>query len=161
MLIATIALALASNTFGPANTMPPSTSCYIHGHPPYSEFDAVSPELHWSGAPQNTQSYALLMVDTDYQSRLHWLVYDVPAGAQSLPEGAALVNPPRTGTGTEPRRYMGACPPHGQTHHYAITLFALDVPKLPGWPAGTPAFMRMINGHVLARGVLTGVFTAP
>lgn len=162
MLLAVLTLSLASNTFQPMNVMPPSTSCYISGHPPYIEANAVSPELHWSGASPQTQSYALVMIDRDYRARLHWLVYDIPATTQSLPAGVVLAPPYRTGPmGTAAFRYMGACPPHGQTHHYVFSLYALDVAKLRGWPGNTMMLMRAMSGHILNRAYLTGVFQAP
>ena len=49
----------------------------------------ISPELHWSGAYSSTKSYALVVYDTEAPTGpfYHWLVYNIPRGTYSLPEG--------------------------------------------------------------------------
>src|SRR5919201_4379737 len=49
----------------------------------------VSPSLTWSDAPPRTASYALIVDDPDAPGGnfVHWVLYDVPAGTTSLPEG--------------------------------------------------------------------------
>lgn len=53
----------------------------------------VSPPLSWSGAPDSTVSFVLLMHDLDaasgdgFGTALHWLVWGIPGTMMSLPEG--------------------------------------------------------------------------
>lgn len=53
----------------------------------------VSPPLSWSGAPDSTVSYVLMMRDIDAVSGdgtvdvLHWMVWGIPGTMLSLPEG--------------------------------------------------------------------------
>jgi len=53
----------------------------------------VSPPLSWSGAPDSTASFVLLMHDIDAVSGdgtadvLHWMVWGIPGAMLSLPEG--------------------------------------------------------------------------
>jgi phosphatidylethanolamine-binding protein (PEBP) family uncharacterized protein len=53
----------------------------------------VSPPLSWSGAPDSTVSFVLLMHDVDaasgdgFGTALHWLVWGIPGWMNSLPEG--------------------------------------------------------------------------
>jgi Raf kinase inhibitor-like YbhB/YbcL family protein len=53
----------------------------------------VSPPLSWSGAPDSTVSFVLLMHDVDaasgdgFGTALHWLVWGIPGTMLSLPEG--------------------------------------------------------------------------
>ncbi len=53
----------------------------------------VSPPLSWSGAPDSTASFVLLMHDIDAVSGdgtadvLHWMVWGIPGTMLSLPEG--------------------------------------------------------------------------
>ena len=90
----------------------------------------VSPELNWSEAPANTQSYALIMDDPDAPGGTftHWVLFDIPADTVRLTEGATAIgvdgknNVDRTG-------YFGPCPPSG-IHRYYFRLYALDVPSL-------------------------------
>ena len=49
----------------------------------------LSPELSWSGAPEGTKSFALMVHDPDANTGgagiWHWVVINIPATTQSLP----------------------------------------------------------------------------
>lgn len=53
------------------------------------EGHALSPVLRWSGAPEGTRSYVLILDDPDALAGLwvHWVLFDIPAGAHELPAG--------------------------------------------------------------------------
>jgi Raf kinase inhibitor-like YbhB/YbcL family protein len=121
----------------------------------------VSPELAWSGAPEGTRSYAVMVFDPDAPTGSgfwHWIAWDIPAGTTSLPTGATLpsgaVNGINDGGGVG---YTGPCPPAGDiTHHYQFTVVALDVPSLQQ-PADTHAAAVgfVIGGHAIGSASLT------
>jgi phosphatidylethanolamine-binding protein (PEBP) family uncharacterized protein len=48
---------------------------------------SVSPPLSWSGAPSGTRSFVLVCLDPDANNFVHWVMYDIPASVNSLPEG--------------------------------------------------------------------------
>src|SRR5262249_59019755 len=57
---------------------------------------APSPELKWSQVPAGTQSFVLLMHDSEpvlnkgsKMDITHWLVWNIPGTSTGLPEGAA------------------------------------------------------------------------
>ncbi len=124
-----------------------------------------SPALAWSGIPPATRSFALLMHDPDAPGGdfIHWVVYNLPARSDSLPQGAPA-RQSLAGGGTQGRNdfgatgYGGPCPPPGNPHRYVFTLYALDSP--PDLPPGlTAARLRAaIQGHILDQATLSGLF---
>lgn len=125
----------------------------------------VSPPLRWSGAPEGVRSFALIADDPDAPAGtwVHWVLYDLPAGASELPEGV----PPAesvAGGGRQGRNdfgrlgYGGPCPPRGRPHRYFFKLYALDT-ELDLPPRATKqAVERAMRGHILAEGQLMGTY---
>ncbi|MCF8481143.1 MAG: YbhB/YbcL family Raf kinase inhibitor-like protein [Rhodospirillum sp.] len=129
----------------------------------------VSPALSWTGAPEGTKSFALLVHDPDAPTGgagwWHWTVFDIPADVTGLPEGVG-----KTGTLPEGARegrtdfgstgYGGACPPEGDSpHRYNFTLHALDVTGLPVETDGPAAMVGyMINAHTLDKVTLSATY---
>jgi Raf kinase inhibitor-like YbhB/YbcL family protein len=115
--------------------------------------------LSWHGAPKGTRSYAVTMFDPDAPTGAgfwHWLTWDIPATdatlGSSLPAGAVAGTDDAGQTG-----YLGPCPPSGDiTHHYRITVYALDTPSLD-LPAATPATVTTftMSSHVIGYATLT------
>ncbi len=101
--------------------------------------DNLSPALEWKNPPAGTKSFAVTVFDPDAPSGSgwwHWVVYDIPATATSLPAGAGVKEPLPAGAKQGrndfgERNYGGACPPEGdRPHHYVFTVHALKVSKL-------------------------------
>ncbi|PKQ30414.1 MAG: YbhB/YbcL family Raf kinase inhibitor-like protein [Actinobacteria bacterium HGW-Actinobacteria-10] len=123
------------------------------------KFGNVSPQLSWSGAPPETRSYALLMVDTHPVARgfVHWMVVDTDSATTSLPEGASGSQMP-TGA-REARPYMGPFPPSG-THDYEFTVYALDADSVAvGDADSAESFAAAVRPHALDTGTFVGTFT--
>jgi conserved hypothetical protein TIGR00481 len=105
----------------------------------YASTDAggqnVSPPLSWSGAPSGTRSFVLVCLDPDANNFVHWVMYDIPASVNSLPEGvppqATLPNGAKQGENDmDTIGYFGPEPPPGELHRYVFTLYALAVDSL-------------------------------
>jgi Raf kinase inhibitor-like YbhB/YbcL family protein len=47
-----------------------------------------SPKLSWTGGPAETKSFAVVLFDTGFDM-LHWVLWDIPATVNELPEGLA------------------------------------------------------------------------
>ena len=132
------------------------------------EGENVSPPLRWEGAPPGVESWALVVEDPDAPAKTwaHWLLYDLPAGTRGLEEGvppaAELENGARHGrTDFGGPGYGGPSPPPGAPHRYVFRLYALD--RVLGAPPGLTRsrLFDEMQGHVLARGQLTGTYARP
>ncbi|MFD4502393.1 YbhB/YbcL family Raf kinase inhibitor-like protein [Streptomyces sp. NPDC058457] len=115
--------------------------------------------LSWHGAPKDTRSYAVTMFDPDAPTGSglwHWLTWDIPASDSEL--GSALPAGAVSGTNDAGQTgYLGPCPPVGDiTHHYRITVYALDTPSLQ-LPAATPAAITRftMSTHVIGTATIT------
>lgn len=132
------------------------------------EGEDVSPGLRWSGAPQGTKSFALIVDDPDapdprapQRTWVHWVLYDIPADATALSDDQANQGLPagtREGLNDWKRTgYGGPCPPIGR-HRYFHKLYALDT-VLPDLRRPTKAqLLDAMKGHVLAEAQLVGTY---
>lgn len=122
----------------------------------------VSPPLSWSGAPDETQAYALLVTDTDARNYVHWAVTDIPSDTTSLAEGASGTDIGGTeGVGTGGQvGWAGPCPPSGE-HQYVFTVYALDARVgLEGTPDAA-TIRSALEHRVLSQGQLTAKYGRP
>jgi Raf kinase inhibitor-like YbhB/YbcL family protein len=134
-----------------------------------------SPALEWKNPPAGTKSFALLVHDPDAPTGgsgfWHWIVYNIPADATSLPEGAgdaAGASLPKGSvqgnTDMGKPGYLGPCPPPGSPkHHYNFVLYPLKVDKLEIPPGATAAYVGFnANANVIGKPAkLTGVYARP
>jgi Raf kinase inhibitor-like YbhB/YbcL family protein len=101
----------------------------------------LSPEIAWSGAPAETKSFALAVLDSDAPKEggfYHWMIVNIPVSAHSLPAGTGNLDKRRAPAGSvqlkndygEPG-YGGPCPPGHELHHYHFLLYALKTEHLP------------------------------
>jgi hypothetical protein len=132
----------------------------------------ISPALSWSGAPGATKSFAVSIYDPDAPTGSgfwHWVVFNIPASTISLPKNAGDPKKKLMPKGAIQSRtdygvdgYGGPCPPPGdKPHHYQITVFAVDVDKLPDAKDhnGSAAVVGFdLHFHTLAKGTLTGLY---
>jgi Raf kinase inhibitor-like YbhB/YbcL family protein len=135
--------------------------------------DEISPPFTWSAAPEGTVSFVLIAHDADAaigngtDDILHWMLWNIPAGARGLSEGRPQGNQLADGT-----RQISASGPYyrgpgaaaaGPPHHYVFELYALDamidVPAVGASPPQTrAAVMAAMAGHVRGKGVYLGLF---
>jgi Raf kinase inhibitor-like YbhB/YbcL family protein len=135
----------------------------------------ASPALSWSGVPDSTRSFVLIVHDADapmgdgLDDLLHWMVWNIPATATSLPRGVAQGAMPdgmRQISVSGPYYRGPAAPSTGPAHHYVFELYALDIPlnvAATGMaPAATrEAVMRAMAQHIRGKGVLVGTYRRP
>ncbi len=130
----------------------------------------ISPQLSWSGMPDETAGFAVTMYDPDAPTASgfwHWAVCNIPVtvtsldagagseGGQGLPSGALTLKNDGGFAG-----FMGASPPPGHgPHRYMVMVHAVDVPDL-GLPETASAASLGFNlfSHTLGRARITGIF---
>jgi Raf kinase inhibitor-like YbhB/YbcL family protein len=125
----------------------------------------VSPALSWSGAPQNTKSFAVTLFDPDAPTGhgfWHWTVFNLPASTTELAAGTGNRSP---GTAIQAKNdwgttgYGGPCPPSGSTHRYVLTVWALNVEHLQSQADTPPAKVAAeLRTHTLGTAQLTARF---
>ena len=124
----------------------------------------VSIPLQWSGAPEGTKSFALVIVDQHpiAQKWVHWMVINIPPSATSLTESASGKSMPSGAVELQntfgATGYGGPQPPRGTgPHAYVVTLYALKIDKLELRPnAGLADFQNAIKGKVIGEASITG-----
>ena len=129
----------------------------------------VSPPLRWEGVPDEARSLAVTCYDPDAPTTVgfcHWVLFDLDPSTTSLEAGAGASGKNPSGsvlgfTDWGESQYGGMAPPQGdEPHHYQFTVWALDVPSLEVDETTTYAkFNFLTNGHVLAKGTLTGLYS--
>jgi len=120
----------------------------------------ISPPLAWSGAPDGTKSFALIMFDPEGRAPAgvsHMVTYGIPANLKGFAEGELSRESDKFigGKSTmEKNVYWGpGTPPNTDWHHYTFILMATDLD--PKDPALKPGLTReelaaALQGHVKA-----------
>ncbi len=124
----------------------------------------ISPALAWNDPPAGTQSFALVVDDPDAPNGdwVHWILFNIPAQARSLPQAAPtdaqLSDGSLNGTTSFGKPgYGGPCPPSG-THHYIFTLYALDIRLDLKSNANKNDLLGALRTHILGHAELTGIY---
>ncbi len=128
-----------------------------------------SPQLSWSGFPEETRSFAVTVFDPDAPTASgfwHWVVFDLPASVTELASGAGSEGGSLPAGAVTLRNdggfagYIGAAPPAGHgPHRYFTVVHAVDVEQLEVPAEGSPAFLGFtLFSHTLARAVVVPTF---
>jgi hypothetical protein len=144
----------------------------------------ISPAIQWSAPPAGTASFVLMFHDADASAAnsstddlLHWMLWNIPATATSLPQGMPDGFELPDGTrqiSVSGSRYRGpGASATGPVHHYVLELYALDTmfdikvnPQGPQEPnpnvqAVRTSVVQAMAGHVRGRAAYFGLFRRP
>jgi hypothetical protein len=150
----TVAFVLKTTAFPLGGSIPKKYTC---------DGGDLSPALSWSNPPEGTQSFTLIADDPDAPvgTWTHWIIWNIPATATTLPEGMAKAQESADGTrqGTNDFKrigYGGPCPPPGKPHRYFFKLYALGA-KLEVKPGGSRQELeRAMKGRMLSQVEIMG-----
>ncbi|HET6583388.1 MAG TPA: YbhB/YbcL family Raf kinase inhibitor-like protein [Nannocystaceae bacterium] len=147
-------IALTSTAFADGEVIPDRYTC---------NGDGVSPPLSWANVPAGTKSFAIVVDDPDAAKKVfvHWVAWAIAGDETMLIESIAPVDEDfvqgRNDTGDA--GYAPPCPPSDdEPHRYEHHIFAVDfVPNLP-LETTRDELYRRLDGRVLAKGELVGLF---
>ena len=148
-----------------ANTNPQNPNCVG---------DNVSPQLSWTGVPDGTRSFALLMEDPEGRGGAgvhHWVAYGIPASVTSFAEGEVSKTSEKYVGGKSTQgvgNYSGPCTPPGTPHHYTFVVIAtdLDPKELPAGLTRDEFLAKLVPpapgmSHAKGTAGLVGLFVKP
>jgi len=125
----------------------------------------ISPPLSWSGTPAGTKSIAIICDDPDAPmgTWVHWVLFNLPPDTTKLEEG--IPTKPTLSNGAiqgindfRKNGYGGPMPPPGKPHRYIFKVYALDTKLSLDSKAKKADLEAAMEGHILARGELVGIF---
>ena len=130
------------------------------------KYVTISPPLAWKPVP-GAASYVVIVEDTDAGDKkrglpfLHWIAWNIPYDATSLPEGAsgkAGVKFVEGRNGAGKIGYYGPHPPPGPPHRYHFQILAIsNLLKLPAG-ASREDVLRAIRGLAVGEGQFVGFY---
>ena len=125
-----------------------------------SDGEDVSPAVSWSGAPEGTKSFALVVHDPDaplVDGFTHWVLYNIPAETTELEEGSHAGTAGQNSAGNA--GYNGPAPPPGHgPHHYFFWVYALDDELDLPEGLDRQSLLERIEDHVIEQARLVGLY---
>ena len=141
-------LSVTSSSFGSGQLIPKKYTC---------DGEDVNPPLSVGGVPEGTKSLVLVVDDPDAPmgTWVHWIVWNISPTAK-IGENTVLGVEGVNDFGKN--SYGGPCPPSG-THRYFFKLYALDTKLSLPSNSRKKDVENAMNGHVLAKGELVGLYS--
>jgi Raf kinase inhibitor-like YbhB/YbcL family protein len=169
--------ALTSTTFKDGTMLPKKVANSTANVPnnPNCVGEDVSPQLSWTGVPDGTKSFAILMIDPEGRGGAgvnHWVAYGIPASVTSFVEGE-VSKPSEKYVGGKSTQgvgfFSGPCTPPGVSpHHYTFVLVAtdLDPKELPPGLTKDELVAKLVPpapaaSHAKGTAGLVGLFVKP
>ncbi|HXF44325.1 MAG TPA: YbhB/YbcL family Raf kinase inhibitor-like protein [Candidatus Paceibacterota bacterium] len=146
-------LTIKSSAFKNNDSIPPKYTC---------DGDNVNPLIEILNVPKEAKSLALVMEDPDATGGVtwdHWLLWNIDPQTNYIEEDNVPSGAVQGRTSFGSARYGGPCPPRGsKPHRYMFRVYALDT--VLNLAEGEPksALLKAMEGHVLAEGLLIGLY---
>ncbi len=119
----------------------------------------VNPQLLIGNVPPGTKSLALIVDDPDAPrgTWVHWVVWNIAPDSKEIKEGTVPAGAHQGMNDFRQLDYGGPCPPSG-THRYFFKIYALDSVLSLGANTSKANLERAMEGHILARAELVGLY---
>ena len=165
--------ALTSTTFKDGQLMPRKVA-NTNPQNPNCVGENVSPQFSWTGVPEGTKSFAILMEDPEGRGGAgvhHWVAYGIPASVTSFAEGEVSKASEKYVGGKSTQgvgNYSGPCTPPGTPHHYTFVVIAtdLDPKELPPGLTREEVLAKIVPpapamSHAKGTAGIVGLFVKP
>jgi Raf kinase inhibitor-like YbhB/YbcL family protein len=121
--------------------------------------DDINPPLAIAGVPPDAKSLALVLDDPDAPAGVwvHWVLWNIDPKTTQIAEGSVPANAEQGMNSWGRKNYGGPCPPSG-THRYFFRLFALNERLTLPASANRKELDRAMQGKILARCELLGLY---
>src|SRR3954451_18366556 len=137
-------LTLTSSALKDNDQLAVKNACADKQRSPNCAGENISPSLAWSGAPEGTKSFAMIMLDPEGRAPAgvtHMVIYGIPGNVKGFAEGELSKGSDKFVGGKstmEKNTYWGpGTPPNTDWHHYTFILMATDLePKDPALKPG-------------------------
>lgn len=128
--------------------------------------DSATLPLEWSGAPDKTKSYALIMhhITPDAKTKWYWILYNIPADTKKLPKNVKGVGTLGNNSVNGKTEYA---PPHSKgtgAKTYILTLYALSAPvtvKVAPEQVNREVLLTAMSDLILASAELKVIYSRP
>jgi Raf kinase inhibitor-like YbhB/YbcL family protein len=119
---------------------------------------SLSPPLTIEAIPSEAKTLTLILDDPDAVSGTfdHWVVWNIPASTSKIEENKAPQGTEGLNSARQPG-YYPPCPPSG-SHRYIFKVYALDKALTLGANSRKKDVEKAMEGHVLAKGELIGLY---
>ena len=120
----------------------------------------LSPEILIENLSENAKTLAVTLEDISHPIKnfTHWVIWNIPAAnkiEKAMPKGKCVSDIGATqGVAYGMHRYAGPKPPHGKTHTYRITVYALDCSIDLSANKRKKHFLKKAASHILQKGCL-------
>lgn len=146
---------VTSPAFRDAGQMPARFAC-----PTYSGGQGKTPPLRWSGAPQGTSAFAIVVDDPDAPegAAVLWVIANIDGTTNELVENARPDKTVEAQNTSKKTSYKPPCPPRGERHRYRFTIYALSERLSLQMGAPLKEALGTIAKYTVGRGRITGNF---
>ena len=126
-----------------------------------SHGDNVQPDFTITGAPENTETFAIIFHDIEVAfggntgDVLHWTAWNIPTN--EIPEGMLPEGSVQGANIRGQNNYMGPGAPYpDRYHHYVFEFYALDSELDLEAGASREDLLNAMQGHVVAKAAYVG-----